>query len=211
LQDEDSFCKTAMSRREDILRCIDVTIMDRSAHTALPSSYSKTLPALRAGAAVTHATGLGGKRFVDFLEPHACVSAFIRQHGSKRTPPRIEHRLDLSGLRQSGGVHVANEHSTVARARRGSCARRGGFFDVAGGAARILRRSPAPPGWADSRRTPSPAGAGAEMRWNENWTYIQSSKPGGAGHSRKCRKRTEMRDARLISRVGACALIPLRH
>jgi hypothetical protein len=26
---EDSFCKTAMSRREDIVSCIDVTIMDR--------------------------------------------------------------------------------------------------------------------------------------------------------------------------------------
>jgi hypothetical protein len=34
---EDSFCKTAMSRREDIVSCIDVTIMDRSAHGALPS------------------------------------------------------------------------------------------------------------------------------------------------------------------------------
>jgi hypothetical protein len=35
LKDGDSFCKTAMSRREDILSCIDVTIMDRSANTAL--------------------------------------------------------------------------------------------------------------------------------------------------------------------------------
>jgi hypothetical protein len=102
-----------MSRREDIVSCIDVTMMDRSARTALPSSYSKTFPALRAGAVATHATGLGGKRFVDFLEPHACVSAFIRQHGSERTPPRVEHRLGLSGLRESGSVHVANEHSTV--------------------------------------------------------------------------------------------------
>src|SRR5450631_4915744 len=35
-RDEDSFCKTAMPRREDIVSCIDVTIMDRSAHSALP-------------------------------------------------------------------------------------------------------------------------------------------------------------------------------
>jgi hypothetical protein len=120
LRAEDSFGKTAMSRREDILRCIDVTIMDRSAHPALPSSYSKTFPALRAGAVVTHAAGLGGKRFVDFLEPHACVSAFVRQHGSERTPPRVEHRLGLSGLRQSGSVHVANEHCTVALGQPGA-------------------------------------------------------------------------------------------
>jgi hypothetical protein len=71
-----------MSRREDVLRCIHVTIMDRAAKAALPSPYSKTFPALRAGAAVTHATGLGGKRFLDFFEPHACVIAFVPKHGS---------------------------------------------------------------------------------------------------------------------------------
>jgi hypothetical protein len=36
--------------------CIDVTIMDRSAHSALPSPYSKIFPAFRAGAAVTHSS-----------------------------------------------------------------------------------------------------------------------------------------------------------
>src|SRR5450432_926109 len=109
-----------MSRREDIVSCIDVTIMDRSAHSALPSSYSKIFPAFRAGAAFTLAAGLGGKRFVDFLKPHACVSAFVRQHGSERTPPRIEHRLGQSGLCQSGGIHVANEDSTVALHQAGA-------------------------------------------------------------------------------------------
>src|SRR5450631_4438630 len=102
-----------MSRREDIVSCIDVTIMDRSAHSALPSAYSKIFPAFGAGAAVTLAAGLGGKRLIDFLEPHACVSAFIRQHGSEHTPPRIEHRLGQSGLSQRGGIHVADEESTV--------------------------------------------------------------------------------------------------
>jgi hypothetical protein len=62
-----------MSRREDNLSCIDVTIMDRFAHSALPSPYSKIFPAFGAGAAVTPAAGLGGKRFVDFIKPHACV------------------------------------------------------------------------------------------------------------------------------------------
>src|SRR6266404_4855415 len=110
---EDSFRKTAMSRREDIVSCIDVTITDRSAHSALPSPYSKIFPAFRAGAAFTHAAGLGGKRFIDLLEPHACVSAFIQQHGSECAPARIEHRLGQSGLSQSGGIHVADEQSTV--------------------------------------------------------------------------------------------------
>jgi hypothetical protein len=102
-----------MSRREDIVSRIDVTIMDRSAHSALPSPYSKIFPAFWAGAAFTHAAGLGGKRFIDFIKPHACVSAFILQHGSKCAPARIEHRLGLSGLSQRGGIHVADEESPV--------------------------------------------------------------------------------------------------
>src|SRR5258707_15327284 len=110
---EDSFCKTAMSRREDNVSCIDVTIMDRSAHSALPSPYSEIFPAFRAGAAVTHAAGLGGKRFIDFIKPHACVRAFVQQHGSKCAPTGIEHRLGQSGLSESGGIHVANEDSPV--------------------------------------------------------------------------------------------------
>lgn len=112
-RDEDSFCKTAMSRREDIVSCIDVTIMDRSAHRAPPSPYSKIVPAFRAGAAVTHAAGLGGKRFIDLRKPHACVSALILQHGSKRAPSGVEHRLGLSGLGESGGIHVADKEGTV--------------------------------------------------------------------------------------------------
>ena len=95
------------------MSCIDVTIMDRSAHSALPSPYSKIFPAFGAGAAVTHAAGLAGKRFIDFSKPHACVSAFVRQHGSKCAPTRIEHRLGLSGLGESGGIHVADEESPV--------------------------------------------------------------------------------------------------
>jgi hypothetical protein len=74
LRAEDSFCKTAMSRREDNVSCIDVTIMDRSAHSALPSSYSKIFPAFGAGAAVTHAAGLGGKRFNDLVKPSTSAS-----------------------------------------------------------------------------------------------------------------------------------------
>jgi hypothetical protein len=110
---EDSFCKTAMSRREDHVSCIDVTIMDRFAHSALPSAYSKIFPAFRAGAAVTLTAGLGGKRFIDFIKPHACVIALVQQHGSKCTPARIEHRLCQSSLCERGGIHVANEDRTV--------------------------------------------------------------------------------------------------
>jgi hypothetical protein len=110
---EDFFCKTAMSRREDNVSCVDVAILDRFAHSALPSPYSKIFPAFWAGAAVTRAAGLGGKRFIDLRKPHACVGAFIQQHGSKRAPARIEHRLGQSGLSERRGIYVADEDSTV--------------------------------------------------------------------------------------------------
>src|ERR1700733_15738469 len=117
---EDSFCKTAMSRREDIVSCVDVTIMDRSAHSALPSPYSKIFPAFGAGAAFTHAAVLGGKRFIDFSKQHACVSAFILQHGSECAPTRIEHRFAHSGLGESGGIHIADEDRTIGFHQSGS-------------------------------------------------------------------------------------------
>jgi hypothetical protein len=102
-----------MARREDDVSCIDVSIMDRFAHSALPSPYSKIFPAFGAGAAFTPAAGLGGKRFIDFIKPHACVSAFILQHGSECAPARIEHRLGQSGLCERGSIHVADGDSTV--------------------------------------------------------------------------------------------------
>src|ERR1700732_178845 len=102
-----------MSRREDIVSCIDVTIMDRSAHSALPSPYSKIFPAFWAGAAVTHAAVLGGKRFIDLIKPHACVSALILQYGSKCAPTGIEYRLGQAGLSQRRGIHVADESRTA--------------------------------------------------------------------------------------------------
>jgi hypothetical protein len=82
--------------------------MDRSARAALPSSYSKTSSAFWAGAAVTRTTGLGGKRFVNFHEPHACVIALIPKHGSKRTPSRVQNGLCLSSLCEGGRVHIAD-------------------------------------------------------------------------------------------------------
>src|ERR1700722_7586558 len=102
-----------MSRREDHVSCIDVTIVDRFAHSALPSPYSKIFPAFRAGAAVTPAAGLGGKRFIDFIKPHACAIALVQQHGSECAPAGVEPRLCQSSPCERGGIHVANEDRTV--------------------------------------------------------------------------------------------------
>ncbi len=90
-----------------------MTSSSPSASRALPSPDAKIFPAFGAGAAVTHAAGLGGKRFIDLREPYACVSAFILRHGSQRAPSGIEYRLGLSGLGKSGGIDVADEDRTM--------------------------------------------------------------------------------------------------
>lgn len=47
LKGGDSFCKTAMSRRENVPRGVHVAVVDRSAFVARPPSYSKTGPTFR--------------------------------------------------------------------------------------------------------------------------------------------------------------------
>lgn len=46
-KDEDSFCKMATFRRENVHCCIDVAIMMRATFRAGPFSYFPTFPALR--------------------------------------------------------------------------------------------------------------------------------------------------------------------
>jgi hypothetical protein len=102
-----------MSRREDNLSSIDVTIMDRFAQTPLPFSHSKTLQAFRAGAAVTHTAAPGAKRCIDFIEPihQACAALvqeipkiaagqkapFALQHPGRKFVTVVKDRVDLSG------------------------------------------------------------------------------------------------------------------
>ena len=70
-KDGDSSCETAMPGRENVDGSVDVTRVCRSTFAASPLSYSKIFPAFRASALFTATTGLGGIRFVDFIEPHA--------------------------------------------------------------------------------------------------------------------------------------------
>src|ERR1700683_4005044 len=100
----DSFCKTATSRREDVLRGVDVAVVDRSAVAASPGSHSKTCDTLWATGRTARRTGLGRKSFVNFSERCACEIALIPEHRSKGRPAGIEHRLGVRCLRERGGA-----------------------------------------------------------------------------------------------------------
>lgn len=87
---------------------------------ASPLSYSKTCDTFRPRARTAARAGLGGKRFIDLIEPRACVSAFVPKHGPERRPPSVEHRLAVLGPSQGGGVHVADEDGPILAGETGA-------------------------------------------------------------------------------------------
>ena len=116
----DSFCKQRMSALENVLGRVNVTVMRASTLATSPISYSQSCDTFRPRPAFAGRTGYGGIGFVDLIEPYACVSAFVLQHGSEHRPARIHHRLCLSGLGEALGVHVANEDRTMLANKRGA-------------------------------------------------------------------------------------------
>lgn len=122
----DSSCETAMPSRKNVPGGVDVTVVYRSTFAASPffcrisDPTSQAFQAFRASVPVTATTDLGGIRFVDLLEPHACAIALALQHGPECTPACIENRFGLVHLRKGGGIHVANEERTVASNKPGA-------------------------------------------------------------------------------------------
>ncbi len=87
--------------------------MLRAAARAGPRPNRQPITALRTGAGAAGAALLGGELLVNLLEPHAGVIALVLQHGSKRTPARVQDGLRHPGLGQSLGVDVAHEDGLV--------------------------------------------------------------------------------------------------
>jgi len=78
----DSFCKTAMSRRENVPGCIHIAVVYRAASAASPFSYSQTCSTFRTAGGYDPAarTSLGGVVFVDYLEDDTGLMALVFQH-----------------------------------------------------------------------------------------------------------------------------------
>jgi hypothetical protein len=105
----DSFCKTAMPDRKNVSSRIHVAVMHRAAIAAGPFSYSKTFAAFGASATIAPTAGLGGMRFVDLLEPHACASALVPKHGSQRAPASVQNAFRVLGTCHRARADVAYE------------------------------------------------------------------------------------------------------
>ena len=63
-----------------------VSVVCRVTFRTNPSPHSQTFQALRASALFTAATGLGRESFIDLIEPHAGVIAFVLQDSPKLQP-----------------------------------------------------------------------------------------------------------------------------
>ena len=86
LKDGDSFCKTAMSRRENVPCCIDVALVYRSAIAASPLSYSQTCSTFRTAGRDGPAarTSLGAVALVHYLKDDTGLLALVFQHRLQR-------------------------------------------------------------------------------------------------------------------------------
>ena len=100
LKDGDSFCKTAMSRRENVPCCIHVPVVYRSAIAASPFSYSQTCSTFRTAGGNDPAAraSLGGVAFADYLEDDAGLMALVFQHRLEHGPARVQRALGHPGL-----------------------------------------------------------------------------------------------------------------
>ena len=82
LKDGDSFCKTAMSRRENVLGSVHVAVVYRAAIAANPFSYSKSCSTFRTAGRDGPAAraSLGGVALVDYLKDDTGLMALVFQH-----------------------------------------------------------------------------------------------------------------------------------
>lgn len=95
----DSSCETAMPGRENVASRVHVAVVMGTTRITAPFSYSKTRSTFRTAVGYRPAarTGLGGVSLIDNLENHACVSAFVFQHGLEHPPASVQARLCQPG------------------------------------------------------------------------------------------------------------------
>ena len=71
-----------MSRRENVLGCVDVPVVRRATCAANPFSYSQTCSTFRTagGDGPAARTSLGGVAFIDYFKDDAGLVALVLQH-----------------------------------------------------------------------------------------------------------------------------------
>lgn len=109
-----------MPARENVLGSIYITIMKNTAFHARPLSYLQAFQPVRTAARTARRTGYSGKRFIDFIEQHARVIAFVLEHCSERRPASIQDGFRHRGFRHAGCVRVANKDCAVLKNEPGA-------------------------------------------------------------------------------------------
>ena len=111
----DSFCKTAMSRRENVPGCIHVPVVYRAASAANPFSYSQTCSTFRTagGNAPAARTSLGGVALAHYLKDDTGLLALVFQHRLEHGPARIQRALGHLGFDQLPAGHIADKDRSI--------------------------------------------------------------------------------------------------
>ncbi len=115
LKDRDSFRKRRTSATENVYCRIEITIMNRTAITTDPFSYSKVGDTFRPRMwhRSTIRADLGSEAFVDFLKPGTMLNSLVCQLGTEGRPSNIVNRFRHAGLGK--GQHIDSSNDNVVK------------------------------------------------------------------------------------------------
>lgn len=93
---------------DDIDRSVDIAVVDMTAITASPPSYSKVCdterPRIRK--ASTARTDLGGKALIHFLVLRAMLNSLVREHRAEARPGGVVYGLGHPGPGHACGIDI---------------------------------------------------------------------------------------------------------
>src|SRR4051812_3061982 len=102
-----------MSATENVQCSILVTVMNSTAISALPCSYSDSCDTFGATDASAIRTGTGSIGLFDFLIPATTRNRFVVEHQSEVRPSGIKYRLCHFSLGKPGNIDVPYDNMAI--------------------------------------------------------------------------------------------------
>lgn len=98
---------------ENVLGCVHIAVMDRSAFAASPLSHTQALSAFRAAPRLARRTGLRTVPLICFDIFSPVRNRFVAEHRSKGRPTRVRDGFCHPGFHEFRGINVAHNDAGV--------------------------------------------------------------------------------------------------
>lgn len=102
-----------MFEPENVLRSIDVTVVNRAAVAALPFSHSEVFQSSRTADAAAIGTNLGRQPLSSLLVLHPVPSGLVAELRSEKRPAGVEHGFRHPCACQLGGIDIADDNARI--------------------------------------------------------------------------------------------------